>query len=295
MLITLTGATGFLGQQLTEALRAEGHGLRFLSRKPGGAQGVYEWNPLAEPPPAESLDGAGAVIHLAGEPVAQRWTTAARERIRGSRTVGTRNLVEALSRMKTKPEVLVSASATGFYGSRGDEILTEASPAGTGFLAEVCQEWEEAVEGASKLGIRVVRLRLGVVLGREGGALAKMLPAFRAGLGGPLAGGKQWMSWIHVEDAVRLMAWSVAQGSVRGAVNAVSPNPAQNKNFTRALGGVLRRPAVFPVPRLALQLLYGEMSEVLTGSQRVEPRAALAEGFGFQHEDVVESLRSLLY
>lgn len=294
MRITLTGATGFLGQQLREALRAEGHELRILSRKAAGG-GVYEWDPLAGPPPAESLEGAGAVIHLAGEPVAQRWTAAAKDRIRRSRTEGTRNLVEALRRLEVKPEVLVNASATGFYGSRGDEVLTEDSAAGTGFLPEVCQEWEAAADEAAKLGIRVVKLRLGVVLGRNGGALAKMLPPFRAGVGGPLAGGQQWMSWIHEGDAVRLMAWSASQSSVRGALNAVSPNPIRNKDFTKALAGVLGRPAIFPVPRAALELLYGEMSEVLTGSQRVEPRIALAGGFRFRYQDVVEGLRSLLY
>ena len=269
--------------------------MRILSRRPGDDSVVYAWDPMAGPPPDGSLEGAGAVIHLAGEPVAQRWTKAARERIRKSRVEGTRNLITALSRMEAKPEVLVSASATGFYGSRGDEVLTEDSPAGTGFLPEVCQEWEEAAEAAGVLGIRVVKLRMGVVLGRGGGALAKMLPAFRAGVGGPLAGGRQWMSWIHVEDAVRLMAWVAGQGQVRGALNAVSPNPIRNKDFTKALAAVLRRPAILPVPHAALELLYGEMSEVLTGSQRVEPRAALAAGFRFRHEDVVESLRSLLY
>lgn len=295
MRITLTGATGFLGRQLTEALRGEGHELRILSRRIPGEPGFYAWDPPAGPPPPESLEGAGAVIHLAGEPVAQRWTKAARERIRRSRVDGTRNLVETLSRLAVRPEVLVSASAMGYYGSRGDEVLTEDSPAGRGFLPEVCREWEAAADAAAELGIRVVKLRLGVVLGKGGGALAKMLPAFRAGAGGPLADGKQWMSWIHVEDAVRLMAWSAGQSSVRGALNAVSPNPIQNKDFTKALGGVLRRPAVFPVPQAALQLLFGEMAEILTGSQRAEPRVALAAGFRFRHEDVVESLRSLLY
>lgn len=295
MRITLTGATGFLGQQLTEALRRKDHDLRILSRRASGQPGFFAWDPVAGPPPAGSLESAEAVIHLAGEPVAQRWTSAARERIRQSRVAGTRNMVNALSRLEVKPEVLVSASATGFYGSRGDELLTEDSPAGTGFLPEVCQEWEAAADEAEKLGIRVVKLRLGVVLGKGGGALAKMLPAFRAGVGGPLAGGQQWMSWIHAEDAVRLMVWAACQPLVRGAVNAVSPHPIQNKDFTKALGVVLRRPAIFPVPRVALELLFGEMSEVLTGSQRVEPRAALRAGFRFRHEDVVESLQTLLY
>lgn len=292
MLIVLTGATGFLGRQLTAALQEAGHDARVLSRRSGG--GNVAWDPLAGPPAAECLANAEAVIHLAGEPVAQRWTAAARVRIEQSRVQGTRNLVEGLRRMERRPEVLISASATGYYGSRGDEVLTEDSAPGAGFLPEVCRRWEAAEEEAAELGIRVVRLRLGVVLGRGGGALAKMLPAFRAGVGGPLAGGRQWMSWIHAEDAVGLMKWAVTERAARGAFNAVSPHPIQNTDFTKALGRAVRRPAVFPVPALALRVLYGEMAEILTGSQRVEPRAAIGAGFRFRYEDVEEALRSLV-
>lgn len=295
MRIALTGATGFLGRQVAAAFRGEGHEVRTLSRTPSAASGVYAWDPLAGPPPQESLEGEGAVIHLAGEPVAQRWTRTAKDRIRRSRKEGTENLVTALNLLQAKPQVLVCASATGYYGERGDEVLTEDSQAGSGFLAEVCREWEAAADEAGRLGIRVVKLRLGVVLGRGGGALARMLPAFRAGLGGPLAGGRQWMPWIHQRDAVRLMTWAVKNPSACGAFNATSPNPIQNKAFTMALGNVLRRPALFPVPALALKLMFGEMAEILTGSQRAVPRAALQAGFRFEHEDVVQSLRSLLY
>ncbi|MBI4891069.1 MAG: TIGR01777 family protein [Acidobacteria bacterium] len=295
MRLVLTGATGFLGRRLAGELAQGGHETHLLSRNPRGQAGSSRWDPMAGPPDPALFADCGAVVHLAGEPVAQRWTSAAKERILASRVRGTLNLVEGLRRCETRPEVLVCASAVGYFGSRGDEVLTERSEPGTGFLAEVCRQWEAAADTALELGIRVVKVRFGVVLGGEGGALAKMLPAFRLGLGGPLADGRQWMSWIHAADAARLLVWSAEERSARGAVNAVSPHPIQNKDFTLALGRVLRRPAVIPMPGFALGLLFGEMSEVLTGSQRVLPEAAASGGFQFRHVEVEEALRALLY
>lgn len=289
MKITLTGATGFLGGILTERLRLDGHELRVLSRSPG----PYQWSPSAGEPPEEALAGAEAVIHLAGEPVAQRWSPAVKDEIRRSRVDGTRHLVQALTTLSPRPRVLVCASATGYYGSRGDEVLTEESKPGRGFLPEVCQEWEAAAELGRSLGLRVVKLRTGLVLGR-GGALKKMLPPFRAGVGGPLAGGKHWMSWIHVEDYVELVCWALEDGQAQGAVNAVAPHPIRNKDFTKVLAAAVHRPAFFPVPAFALQMLYGEMSGILLESQRVVPKAALARGFRFRRVDLAEALSDLV-
>jgi uncharacterized protein (TIGR01777 family) len=293
MRITLTGATGFIGTALTGRLNEEGHQLRILTRNPGTRNGYYGWNPLGGEPPPEPLAGAGAVIHLAGEPVAQRWTPEAKRLIRESRVTGTRHLVQALSTQAQRPEVLICASAVGYYGDRGDEDLTEESPAGGGFLPETCLAWEEQARLAESLGIRVVRLRIGIVLG-GGGALAKMLPPFRAGLGGPLGGGRQWMPWIHIEDLVRLVLFALANPELRGAVNAVSPSPVRNSDFGRALGAAIRRPAVMPVPAFALKLLYGEMADLLLDSQKVRPAAAQKAGFSFTFNDLQAALKDLL-
>lgn len=294
MRITLTGATGFLGTRLIQLLREEGHDLRILSRKPEGRPGYFAWDVLAGPPPAASLEGADAVIHLAGEPVAQRWTDDVKLAIRRSRIEGTRNLVAALGALPARPRTLVCASAIGYYGSRGEEVLTEASNPGTGFLPQVCTEWEQAAGEARALGMRVVTPRTGVVLGKEGGALRKMLPLFRACVGGPLGGGRQWMSWIHVEDMVRLIAFAVRSAGMDGPVNAVSPNPVINAEFTRELGAALHRPAFLPVPEFALRALYGEMAGILLDSQRAVPTAAEAAGFRFLHPELTETLRGLV-
>lgn len=278
MRIAITGATGFLGTRLVQHLKEEGgHDLQLLRRDAYGA-----------------LDGAEAVIHLAGEPVAQRWTKDVKRKIRGSRVEGTRNLVAALGALFDRPHTLVCASAIGYYGSRGDELLTEFSARGTGFLPEVCEEWEHAAGEARALGIRVVTPRIGVVLGKGGGALAKMLPPFRLGVGGPLAGGRQWMSWIHLEDLVRLIVFALRTAELEGAVNAVSPNPVTNADFTRVLGAALHRPAILPVPEFALRLLYGEMASILVDSQRAVPNAARAAGFEFLHPDLAKTLDGLL-
>ena len=278
MTISISGASGFIGRHLMKSLAQAGHSLRALSR---------------HAPPAESLREADAIIHLAGEPVAQRWTAAAKQRILDSRVVGTRNLVEALGRFTRRPETLICASAIGYYGSRGDEILTESSAPGSGFLPEVCVAWEREAQAAEAFGIRVVRVRIGVVLAAGGGALVRMLPPFRMGVGGRLGSGRQWMSWIHLEDLAALFQFAV-ESQVRGPLNAVAPNPVTNSDFTRELAHALRRPAVFPVPEFALKMLFGEMADVLLASQRVAPAAAEAAGFRFRFPQLAPALESLL-
>jgi len=278
MNITISGASGFIGRHLMQSLAQTGHSPRALSR---------------HAPPAESLREADVVIHLAGEPVAQRWTAAARQRIRESRVAGTRNLVETLAMLPRRPEALICASAIGYYGSRGDEVLTESSAPGRGFLPEVCVAWEKEAQAAEAFGMRVVRVRTGVVLGVGGGALPSMLPPFRMGLGGRLGSGRQWMSWIHLEDLAALFQLAV-ESQLRGPLNGVAPNPATNSDFTRELARTLRRPAVFPVPEFALRLLFGEMADVLLASQRVAPAAAEAAGFRFRFPHLAPALAGLL-
>jgi len=292
MRITMTGATGFIGSRIRAALAAGGHELRLISRRP--KDGFFQWPSHDAPPPAESLAGADAVIHLAGEPVAQRWTPEVKRRIRESRVTGTTRLVEALEKLSPRPSVLICASATGYYGDRGEEVLDETSPPGEGFLAETCVEWEKAAAAAEALGVRVVRLRFGMVLGREGGALPKMLPLFRFCLGGRLGSGMQWMPWIHVEDAAALALWALSEPSAAGPFNAVAPYPARNAEFTRALEGLLGRPAMFTVPPWALRLAMGEAADIALFSQRVAPRAALNAGFRFRYPALADALRALL-
>lgn len=298
MRITLTGAGGFVGRRLVESLIANWHTLHVVGRKrPGWLPGEVSfgvWDALSGAPPAESLCQSQAVIHLAGEPVAQRWTSGARRRIRESRVEGTRRLVEGIASAAEPPPVLICASAVGYYGSRGEELLTEETAPGEGFLSEVCRGWEEAARSAEALGLRVVMLRIGLVLGTGGGALARMLPLFQKGAGGRLGAGQQWMSWIHIDDLVSLIQFVLDRYAVRGAVNAVSPNPVRNVEFTEALARALRRRARLPAPAFALRLALGEMAEMLLGSQRVVPKAALEAGFGFQHPDLEEALRDLL-
>lgn len=298
MNITVTGGTGFIGRRLVERLLADRHTVHIVGRSPktGVASGVRFslWDTMAGEPPAESLAGAGAVVHLAGVPVAQRWTPETKRRIRASRVEGAKRLVEALSKMSKPPEVLVSASAIGLYGSRGDEVLTESSEPGTGFLPEVCQQWEKAAGEAEALGVRVVKIRIGVVLGPGGGVLAHMLPPFKMGVGGRLGDGRQWMSWIHMDDVAGLICFALQQPGLRGPVNATSPNPVRNSDFTRTLARVLRRPAFFTVRERALRLLFGEMAELMISSQRVLPRAAETAGFKFSFPDAGVALKNLL-
>ena len=296
MNITISGASGLVGRRLLRVLGSEGHKLHVLTRHAGTnlPQGVRltVWDPESLPP-ITSLESADAVIHLAGEPVAQRWTTEAKRRIRESRVGSTERLVEALSKLPRLPRCLLCASAIGYYGSRGDEILEESSPPGSGFLPEVCLAWEKAAQAASGLGVRVAVIRIGVVLDKRGGALGRLLAPFRAGLGGRLGSGHQWMSWIHAGDLAELFRF-VLDGTLQGAVNGVAPFPASNAEFTQELARELKRPALLPVPEFLLKALLGDMSEILLASQRVAPRAAESTGFRFRFPQLGAALAELL-
>jgi uncharacterized protein len=293
MKITITGASGMIGAKLVERLRARGDEVTTLSRNPSSA-GAVAWQPEDEPAPAAALAGRDAVIHLAGENVAQRWSDDAKRRIRSSRELGTRHLVAGIEAADPRPRVLVSSSAVGIYGPHGDEELDEQTPAGDDFLAEVCVVWEREAERAAALGLRVVMVRTGLVLDQDGGALAKMLPFFKLGVGGPVAGGEQYMPWIHVDDVVGLYLAALDGDAWNGPVNASAPRPVTNKTFSQALGRALHRPAFAPVPGVAVRTLYGEMAEIVTKGQRVIPRRAQELGFAFEHEDLDEALRSAL-
>jgi len=296
MKIVITGASGFIGRRLMKLLAGRGHRLHVLSRHAGTnlppGVGLTVWDPLG-PAPEAALCDADAVLHLAGEPVAQRWTAAAKQRIHDSRVIGTRHLVAALANCSPRPAVLVCASAIGYYGSRGDEILNEDSNPGTGFLADVCVAWERETAKAEALGMRVTRIRIGVVLDPRGGALKPMLAPFRLGLGGPLGSGRQWMSWIHASDLAELFRFAL-ENPAPPVLNAVAPGAVTNAEFTRALASALHRPAFLRVPKLALRMLFGEMADVLVSSQRVAPAAAEAAGFQFQHPQLAEALGELL-
>ena len=297
MRIAITGASGLIGRRLLKNLAAAGHSLHVLSRHAGtnlppGVR-LSVWDASRGEPPADSLQDVDAVVHLAGEPVAQRWNAHARQAIRQSRVTGTRNLVQALAKLPKKPEVLVCASAVGYYGSRGDEILNESSSPGADYLAQICVDWEQEAQAAEASGIRVVRVRTGLVLDARGGALPRMLPPFRMGVGGKLGSGKHWMSWIHLEDLAALFQFALAN-PVTGPLNGVAPNPVINADFTRALAAAVHRPAIFPVPAFALRLLFGEMSEILLSSQRALPQAAEAAGFRFRYPELAPALAAVL-
>lgn len=259
---------------------------------PGGVR-LSAWDPAKGEPPADSLREADAVIHLAGEPVAQRWSAEVKRRIRDSRVTGTRNLVEALKKLRQRPATLICSSAIGYYGSRGEEVLTESSGPGSGFLPEVCVAWEDEARAAETLGMRVVTVRTGIVLDTRGGALPRMLPPFKMGMGGRLGSGKQWMSWIHLQDLAALYHLALTQ-PVRGALNGVAPYPVNNADFTRALAAAVHRPAFLPMPGFALHVLFGEMADVLLASQRVAPKAAEAAGFRFRFPQLEPALADLL-
>jgi uncharacterized protein len=297
MKCVVSGGTGFIGRRIVERLLQDGHYVGVWSRKPGAekrtAVASFSWDPLRGEPPAESLNTMDAVIHLAGEPVAQRWNAEVKRRIRDSRVSGTRALVDAIGRVQHKPRVLVCASAIGYYGDRGDEILTESSSPGSGFLADLCRGWELEADRAAAFGLRVIKLRIGFVLGKNGGALARMVPAFRAFAGGRLGSGKQWMPWIHVSDVAEMFIHAV-ESDISGVWNATSPNPVTNAVFTREMGKALHRPAVFPVPLFALKLVFGEMGQHMLDSTRVIPDAALEANFQFRYPDVGPALRDLL-
>ena len=297
MVIAITGASGFIGRRLVAVFSAAGHEVRALGRHaaPDLPPGVrhFPWDPMAGPPPEDSLRGAAAVVHLAGEPVAQRWTEAARRRILDSRVLGTRHLVAGIAAMERRPEVLAAASAVGYYGSRGEEDLPETSKPGHGWLSDVCVKWEREASAASDLGVRVVAVRIGLVLDPGGGALGRMLPAFRRGLGARMGNGRQWMPWIHMEDLAWLFRF-VVETPVEGAVNGAAPHPVTNGEFTRMLARAAGRRAVLGAPGLVLQLLFGEMADVLLASQRALPQAALVAGFRFRYPELEGALANLL-
>jgi uncharacterized protein (TIGR01777 family) len=300
MNVTLTGATGLIGTKLVRTLQARGDGVTVLSRSPEKARAALgieavAWDPMAGPAPAEALRGRDAVVHLAGEPVAQRWNDNSRRAIHDSRETGTRNLVAGLRDAgEERPGVLVSSSAVGYYGKHGDEPVPESSPAGSDFLAGVCVAWEREADAAADLGLRVVKIRTGVVLDKDGGALKTMLPPFKLGAGGPVAGGDQYLPWIHVDDLVGLYVRALDDASWSGPYNGAAPDPVTNKAFSKALGRALHRPAVAPVPGFAIRLLYGDMAEIVTEGQRAVPERALEAGFAFRHPDLDEALADTL-
>jgi uncharacterized protein (TIGR01777 family) len=301
--VTVTGATGLLGSSLVSALRERGAEVTVLTRDPARARKrlgevqAVAWEPLAQPAPAEALVGRDAVVHLAGEPVAQRWSEKAKRAIRDSRVTGTGNLLAGIAAVADgsgRPRTLISSSAIGYYGDHGEEPLDEDAPAGTDFLAQVCAEWERAAAGARALGLRVAQVRTGVVLDRSGGALAKMLPPFKLGVGGPVAGGRQYISWIHAQDVVGMMLAALEDERWSGPVNATAPDPVSNRSFSKTLGKVLGRPSLLPVPGLALRALYGEMAEIVTGGARVMPAKALVLGYEFAYPRLEPALRAAL-
>jgi uncharacterized protein len=263
------------------------------SREKHHAITTFQWDPMAGEPSEESLKGIDVVIHLAGEPVAQRWTNDAKAKIRDSRILGTRRLVAAIAKMNTKPSALICASAVGYYGSRGDEQLFESSPPGSGFLADVCRQWESEADAAVALGLRVAKIRIGIALGHGGGALAAIVPAFKLCAGGTFGSGRQWMPWIHVDDLVDLLRFAV-ENPVTGAINGTSPDPVTNARFTSELGQALHRPVLLRIPAFVLQTLMGEMSTAVLGSQRAYPAAAQALGFHWRFSRLGEALHDLL-
>jgi|SRR5579872_15389 len=303
MQVALTGATGFIGSRLVDRLLKKGHTLRILTRRRhiGFAPAEHSnervrwffWDVTASRPPRECLEGADAIVNLAGEPVAQRWSGSVKNKIRASRVEGTGNLVAAMRELSQPPRVLVNASAIGIYGARGNEVLAEDSSPGSDFLARVCLDWEQAAREAEEFGTRVVLLRNGIVLG-QGGALQKMLPVFRAGLGGRLGSGKQWMSWVHVEDSLGLIDFALGCESLRGPVNGTAPNPVTNAAFTQQLAELLHRPTLFAVPPFVLRLLFGEMASVMLASQRVLPVAAKKAGYVFAFPELPATLQKIL-
>lgn len=302
MKVTITGATGLIGPAVIAELRRRGQArITVLSRNPDRARSLLHgdveavrWSALEEPAPAQALSGRDAVVHLAGEPVAQRWSARAKQAIEESRVLGTRNLVAGLAAADPRPGVLVASSAIGVYGARHEEPLDEDAPPGHDFLAQTCVAWEAEQRRAGELSMRVVSMRTGVVLDAHGGALAKMLPPFKLGVGGPVAGGRQYVSWIHLEDLAAMIVDAIDHQAWSGPINATAPEPVTNRELSRALGRALHRPALLPVPGAALGLLYGEMAQIVSTGQRVLPAKALVNGYEFRHPTLQEALESAL-
>lgn len=290
--VAVSGATGLIGSALVERLRAHGSRVRRLVRSGRTDPDDVAWDPMRGVLSPGALDGVDAVVNLAGEPIAQRWTSQRKQAIRESRVRGTELLARTIAGMERKPSVLLSGSAVGYYGDRGDELLDEESAPGSDFLAGVVREWEDATRAAADAGVRVARLRTGLVLSPRGGALERLLLPFRLGVGGPIGSGRQWMSWISLHDHVRAIEHALTTPSLAGPVNLVAPNPVTNAEFATTLGRVLTRPAIMPVPSFALELLYGEMARatILSG-QRVLPKALVRSGFEHAHPTLEQALR----
>jgi uncharacterized protein (TIGR01777 family) len=304
MRASVSGATGLIGPRLVRALLEEGAEVTVLSRDPERARArlrslpgpveAVAWDPLAQPAPAAALEGRDVVVHLTGASVAQRWSERAKRAIRDSRVRGTEHLVAGLAAASERPRTLICSSATGYYGRSGEEPLDEDSPPGSDFLARVCVDWEAQARRAGELGVRVVNVRTGIVLDPAGGALARMLPPFKLGLGGPIAGGRQFMPWIHHQDLIALMLAALRDERYAGPINATAPEPVSNREFSHVLGRVLRRPAIAPLPALALRAIFGEMAMMLTSGARAMPAKALVLGFRFAHPELEEALRAAL-
>jgi uncharacterized protein len=301
MRVLVTGASGLIGSAVCDALLARGDEVVGLTRDPERARPKnptvtwHAWRPTTEPPPAAALEGIDGVVNLVGEEINQRLTDQAKVRIRESRIVGTRNLLAGVEASPTEPSVFIGQSAVGYYGDRGDEAVDEESGPGQGFAAEVPIDWEAAERGAEEVFDRVVIFRTGLVLDKDGGLLKQLLLPFKLGVGGPIAGGQQYMSWIHIEDVVGLVLWALDDHRVWGTINATAPNPATNRELSKALGRALHRPAFMPVPKFAVAALRGgELADTVAGGARVLPRRALELGYDFRHPDLDEALRSAL-
>jgi uncharacterized protein (TIGR01777 family) len=295
--IVVTGASGLVGKRLCAELQRDGVEVIRAVRRPIGPQpNELSWNPDFNQIESGKLERVDAVVHLAGENISEhRWTDAFKQRIRESRLRGTRLISETIAKLGSKPRTFICASAIGYYGNRGDEQLTESAAPGDDFLAEVCRDWEAACQPARDAGIRVVNLRIGVVLSAEGGALKKMLTPFKLGLGGKIGSGRQWMSWIALDDLSSVIQFALANERLSGSANAVTPNPVTNAEFTKTLGRVLGRPTVFPMPAFAAKLAFGEMADaLLLSSTRVTPQALTQAGYQFSHPDLERALRHLL-
>jgi uncharacterized protein (TIGR01777 family) len=299
--VLVTGASGFIGSALCDALLARGDSVVGLSRDPQRARSTnpgviwHTWEPTLERPPAGAFENVDAVVNLEGEKINQRWTDDAKRRIMESRRTGTRNLVAAVAALERKPKVLINQSAIGFYGDRGETMVDESAESGEGFDAEVVREWEAAAREAESSGVRLVIVRTGHVLDPRGGLLGELLTPFKLGVGGPIAGGRQYMSWIHIDDEIGILLWALDDEEVSGTINATAPNPVNNREFSHAIGRALHRPASVPVPGFALDLKFGrEFGKVLRGGQRVMPRRALDLGYEFRFTEVEGALKNLL-
>lgn len=299
MSVLITGGTGFVGRYVIERVDApivtSRNRQRALDKLGNSVSDVIQWSPQDDPLVLDPRMDCRAVVNLMGDSIAEgRWTAEKKKRIRDSRVQGTLKLVEAVSKLEKKPEVFVSASAVGFYGDPGDMEVTESHPRGEGYLPEVCQQWEDAADTIAALGVRVVKLRVGIVLGRDGGALEKMIPLFKMGLGGKLGSGKQWFPWIHVEDLAGMIDWAIRTPSASGVYNATAPNPVTNGQFTNALAKSLGRWAVLPAPKLGLRIALGEFANSLFFSQRVIPQRAVADGYDFMFPGLDGALEDIV-